>query len=193
MFKWLLVSHRFRVNVTVQSCEVKQSFNIEMNQIIPLCIISALVFVIVLATASDIVRRSRSQQIKIISNLFTKCWLSFSVCSNSTKILSTKVSENAIKPLYGMKVISLIWIIIAHTYLTMDFRATGRLVLTRDLPKGLIFQIIMNASLAIETFFFLSGILVTYTTLKKMKSAPQWSKINWFAYYIHRYARLTPG
>ncbi len=181
------------MNVTVQSCDVKESFNIEMNQIIPFCIFATLILIIILATTADIVRQSRIKEITMISNLFTKCWLSFSACSNSVKILSTKVSEDAIKPLYGMKVISLIWIIIAHTYLTMDFRATGRLVLTRDLPKGFIFQIILNASLAIETFFFLSGILVTYSTLKKMKSAPHWNKINWFAFYLHRYVRLTPG
>ena len=188
-----LVSHRFRVNVTVQSCDVKQSFYIENEQIIPLSIIATLLALVMLATAIDIVRRSRGEEIKRISSIVMKCWLSFSVCTNSVNILSSKEPTNAIKPLNGMKVLSLIWIMMAHTYMTLDFRATGRLITTRELPKGFLFQIVLNASLAIETFFFLGGVLVTYTTLKKMKSLPKWKARNWIAFYVHRYVRLTPG
>jgi hypothetical protein len=92
-----------------------------------------------------------------------------------------------------MKVISLIWIMIAHTYMTLDFRATGRLVTTKELPKGFWFQTVLNASLAIETFFFLGGALVAYNTLKRMSASPNWSLRNWISFYVHRYVRLTPG
>ena len=92
-----------------------------------------------------------------------------------------------------MKVLSLVWVMLAHSYMTLDFRATGRLIITRELPKGLLFQIVLNAGLAIETFFFLSGALVTYTTLRKMRSMPEWRVRQWIAFYVHRYVRLTPG
>lgn len=193
IFSLIVVSNRFRVNVTVQSCDVKQSFNIESDQIIPLSIISALLVLIALATAIDVVRRYRGQQIKILSNKLIKCWLSFSMCVNSRRLLNCRESDGMIKPLNGMKVISLIWIMLAHTYMTLDFRALGRLISTRELPKGFLFQIVLNASLAIETFFFLSGTLVTYQTLKKMKSSARWRIKHWVMFYVHRYIRLTPG
>lgn len=148
--------------------------------------------IVILATSADIVRRMQWPQ-SSIGALFTRLWLSFSVCTNSSKILSPKLSTDSIKPLYGLRVLSLIWIILAHTYLTMDFRATGRLLLTQDVPKGFFFQIILNASLAIETFFFLSGLLVTYTTLRKINSSTRWGKSKWIAFYIHRYVRMAPG
>lgn len=179
--------------MTVQSCDVEQpTFNVQSDQTVPITLITGLVLIVLVATFADIIRRLRWPDSSIV-NLTNRLWLSFSLCYNSPKVLSTKTSSDSIKPLYGMRVLSLIWIIIAHTYLTMDFRATGRLLLTQHITKGFFFQIILNASLAIETFFFLSGLLVTYSTLRKMNSTSQWGKINWISYYIHRYVRMTPG
>ena len=189
----ILVSQRFRLNVTVQSCDVEQpTFNVQSDQTVPITLITGLVLIVLVATFADIIRRLRWPDSSIV-NLTNRLWLSFSLCYNSPKVLSTKTSSDSIKPLYGMRVLSLIWIIIAHTYLTMDFRATGRLLLTQNITKGFFFQIILNASLAIETFFFLSGLLVTYSTLRKINSTSQWGKLNWISYYIHRYVRMTPG
>ncbi|CAG2107209.1 unnamed protein product [Medioppia subpectinata] len=190
------ISHRFRVNVTVQSCDVKQStfFSLDDNQIIPLFIISVLLVMIAASTVYDILSRTAAvDDLKKVSSFVSNCCASFSVCANSAIILSTKAPDHMIRSLNGMKVISLIWIMIAHTYMTLDFRATGRLVTTTQLPKGFLFQTILNASLAIETFFFLSGVLVAYNTLKKMKTLSNWNLKTWISFYIHRYIRLTPA
>ncbi|XP_033226510.1 nose resistant to fluoxetine protein 6-like [Belonocnema kinseyi] len=45
------------------------------------------------------------------------------------------------------------------------------------------------AAFAVDTFFLISGFLMTYLVLKEMSNG---KKFNIFLYYIHRYIRLTP-
>ncbi|KAJ8021720.1 Nose resistant to fluoxetine protein 6 [Holothuria leucospilota] len=44
---------------------------------------------------------------------------------------------------------------------------------------------------SVDSFFVLSGLLVTYLTLKELQARN--GKINWFLYYFHRFWRLTPA
>nr|KAG5703831.1 hypothetical protein BaRGS_031465 [Batillaria attramentaria] len=53
-----------------------------------------------------------------------------------------------------------------------------------------LFQIIANAPVAVDTFFVLSGLLVSYLSLKEM--ARSRGRLNWFLFYFHRFWRLTP-
>lgn len=111
--------------------------------------------------------------------------------------------------LNGIRVISLCWVIIANSYITLDPRATKRLVKTREAPRDFLFQIIAQASLAIETFFFLSGVLMSVSFYRKLKpllgsnSSSDSSDtklvsfrtrcLGWLRFYLHRYIRLTPS
>ena len=117
-----------------------------------------------------------------------------------------------IKCLDGIRVISLCWVIVANSYLTLDPRATKRLTKTREIPKDFVFQIVAQASLAIETFFFLSGLLMSLSFLRKFSPATggeirptsernnerqnrsgssKW--LRWLQFYVHRYVRVTPA
>ncbi|XP_054157739.1 nose resistant to fluoxetine protein 6-like [Oppia nitens] len=209
------ISYRFRVNVSVQHCDIKpESFAIESDQYGPLAVIAGLLIVIASATIYDTMvggdgydssgqtttlssSSTTTTVVYKIRKFLANCFLTFSVRLNSSIIMSTattNVSANHhIRPLNGLRVISLVWIMIAHTYMTLDYRATGRLITTKELPKGLIFQTILNASLAIETFFFLSGLLVTYNCIIRMNQSNRyWRLTDWLVFYIHRYIRLTP-
>nr|KAG5705741.1 hypothetical protein BaRGS_027400 [Batillaria attramentaria] len=53
------------------------------------------------------------------------------------------------------------------------------------------FQAISNATVSVDTFFVLSGLLVAYLSLKEMKKRS--GKMNWFLFYFHRFWRLTPA
>lgn len=64
--------------------------------------------------------------------------------------------------------ISLCWVIVANSYITLDPRATKRLTKTREAPKDFLFQMVAQASLAIETFFFLSGVLMSMSFARKL-------------------------
>ncbi|UYV78304.1 OACYL [Cordylochernes scorpioides] len=47
---------------------------------------------------------------------------------------------------------------------------------------------LLQAPLSVDTFFLLSGMLLTYIFLKHSAKKP----VNWIQFYVHRYLRLTP-
>lgn len=113
-----------------------------------------------------------------------------------------------IKCLNGIRVLSLCWVIIANSYITLDPRATKLLTKTREAPKDFIFQMVAQASLAIETFFFLSGVLMSLSFARKLnrptclsgelaeeneKQSRRSYILEWIHFYIHRYIRMTPA
>ena len=52
------------------------------------------------------------------------------------------------------------------------------------------FMAIANATVSVDTFFFLSGLLVAYILLRDLKRSK--GRFNPVLYYLHRFIRLTP-
>lgn len=126
-------------------------------------------------------------------------------------------SSPIIRCLNGIRVLSLCWVIVANSYITLDPRATKRLAQTREAPKDFLFQLVVQASLAIETFFFLSGILMSLSFARKLSPKREGNNqvgtqcetaaaresvkpaqasagaLQWFHFYVHRYVRMTPA
>ncbi|CAL4184688.1 unnamed protein product, partial [Meganyctiphanes norvegica] len=55
--------------------------------------------------------------------------------------------------------------------------------------SGVLFQIIQNGDISVDSFFFLSGLLIAYGVLREMKKT---GKLNIIMFYVHRIIRLTP-
>lgn len=125
-------------------------------------------------------------------NVLVRVLLCFAMSRNLPKLLNTKQAEGGISCLNGIRVISISWVILGHT-LVFILQAQASENIASALGRWLdnfAFQAISNAFLSVDTFFFLSGMLLAYHTLKKMKETG--GKIPWLWYYIHRYIRLTP-
>nr|XP_054763748.1 nose resistant to fluoxetine protein 6-like [Lytechinus pictus] len=125
-------------------------------------------------------------------NIVTRIVLCFAMTRNVPKLLNTKQAEGGIPCLNGIRVISISWVILGHT-LGFILQAQANENFISVLPRWLdvfAFQAIANAFLSVDTFFFLSGLLLTFHTLKRMKETG--GKIPWLWFYIHRYIRLTP-
>ncbi|XP_071489887.1 nose resistant to fluoxetine protein 6-like [Diadema antillarum] len=58
-------------------------------------------------------------------------------------------------------------------------------------PKSFTFQPIQQGFYFVDAFFLLSGFLLTYLTLKRMKASD--GKMDWIWFYLHRHFRLTPA
>ncbi|KAM3966683.1 nose resistant to fluoxetine protein 6 [Aphomia sociella] len=107
--------------------------------------------------------------------MWAELLLSFSVLSNGRTILSIhRASDGALTSLHGIRFLSVTWVIMVHTYLTVFYIAdnkTMRIVTERNL----MYQSVGNASYCVDTFFFISGLLVTVLFLrtedKKAKKA----------------------
>ncbi|XP_034840927.1 nose resistant to fluoxetine protein 6-like [Maniola hyperantus] len=98
--------------------------------------------------------------------MWSEILLSFSILSNGRAILGTqRPSDGALTCLHGMRFMSVLWVIMVHTYLTIFYIAdnkTMRVVTERNF----LYQSVGNASYCVDTFFFISGLLVTVLFLR---------------------------
>ncbi|XP_076092316.1 O-acyltransferase like protein-like [Mytilus galloprovincialis] len=119
-----------------------------------------------------------------------KLLLSFSVYTNGAKILSTNQGSGTLTAVNGIRFISMSWVILGHTY-AFGMNSAGNIAtLIGALIKRKTFMAIINAEVSVDTFFALSGTLLTYVVLNQLKK--QRGKLNWFMFYFHRFWRLTP-
>ncbi|XP_071156465.1 nose resistant to fluoxetine protein 6-like isoform X2 [Mytilus edulis] len=122
--------------------------------------------------------------------LLGKLLLSFSIYTNGAKILSTDQSAGSLNAVNGIRFISMSWVILGHTYGIFSPISDNQLPFTILMFKRWTFGAILNALVSVDTFFTLSGLLLTYLIMKEMKKKD--GKINWFMFYFHRFWRLTP-
>ena len=115
----------------------------------------------------------------------------FSLFKNIPMILSTKQPPTAITSLNGIRVISMFWVILCHTHL-WAFTAgliKNPLYVFGNVVQRFSFQVITNGFFVVDSFFFLSGTLVAYLTLREMEKRK--GRFPYLTYYLHRYLRLT--
>ncbi|XP_035658031.1 nose resistant to fluoxetine protein 6-like [Branchiostoma floridae] len=80
--------------------------------------------------------------------------LCFSLYTNIGKVLSTKQAPGSIKCLHGIRFISMTWVILGHTYVCAEPHLDNSLQVSEALETFTI-QAISNASVAVDSFFFL--------------------------------------
>ena len=118
--------------------------------------------------------------------------LSFSLFKTVPTILSTKKQSPAvITCLNGIRVISMSWIIISHTHLWSFFFISNQLNLLKNLAPRFSYQAVPGGALGVDSFLLMSGLLVTYLTMRQMNR--QNGRFPLLMYYIHRVLRITPA
>ncbi|XP_072384024.1 nose resistant to fluoxetine protein 6-like [Diabrotica undecimpunctata] len=136
------------------------------------------------------------------TGLLVKLLLSFSSVTNGRKILSVQhISLESIKCIHGLRFFSISWIILVHSYLEL-FAVSDNKNLRTLTERRFLYQTISNATFSVDTFFFISGLLVTLTyfrTATKKDSLPEPRKPlqhvigRFFLMIIYRILRLTPA
>eukprot|EP00057_Strongylocentrotus_purpuratus_P001394 XP_001198703.2 PREDICTED: nose resistant to fluoxetine protein 6 [Strongylocentrotus purpuratus] len=119
--------------------------------------------------------------------------LCFSFTRNLKQILKTDTKGGNMLCLNGIRVISMTWVILGHTLMLVYqvFGATWDGIFGLDFLKSFPAQAILNAFPSVDSFFVLSGLLLTYITLGRMSRSD--GRIPWAMFYFHRYWRLLPG
>ncbi|XP_052816345.1 nose resistant to fluoxetine protein 6-like [Mya arenaria] len=126
------------------------------------------------------------------SSTLEKICLAFSAYSNGVKILSTVQGAGSLGALNGIRFLSMAWVILGHTYFfASGFDANLGVFFYDELQKPS-FSAVINASVSVDSFFTLSGVLVAYLTLRELKKVNGARGLNWFMFYFHRFWRLTP-
>ena len=117
--------------------------------------------------------------------------VSFSLYKTVPAIMSTHQPPSAISCINGLRVISMFWVIMGHVYgFSLSIASLDNTLDLIDFVKRFTAQPILNGFFSVDTFFFLSGLLVSYLTLREMKRRN--GCFPFLTYYLHRYLRLTP-
>uniref|UniRef100_A0A1I7U0N3 NRF domain-containing protein n=1 Tax=Caenorhabditis tropicalis TaxID=1561998 RepID=A0A1I7U0N3_9PELO len=152
-----------------------------------------MVVIAISATLLDYVRDTvygfKSEKEK---NVLFKILLSFSMWTNAELILSVKEQKPGfIKSLDCIRLFSMCWVVTGHSFIYLIFSDTFMPVV--DFPKHFWNHLLLNAFVSVDTFFVLSGIVMTYLFFKmKPNKRTVTNPITWIMFYVHRYLRLTP-
>ena len=118
---------------------------------------------------------------------FLKC---FSLQKTMNTLFSMETKPGQILCLNGIRVLSINWVVLGHTYL-YSLSNTGGFSYLGELTKRRNFMLVLNGLPSVDSFFALSGFLVTYLLLKQLAKRGGLSPLQWMAFYLHRYLRLT--
>ncbi|XP_052756169.1 O-acyltransferase like protein-like [Galleria mellonella] len=123
--------------------------------------------------------------------LANKLYLSFSVYTNTLRLVTYTPVPGALECLDGIRAIAMLWVIIGHTY-QMFVTAP-----TMHNPLDLLYFLrsfwslwITAAPITVDTFFMLSGLLLIYTIAGKTTRSTLLKNLHLF--YLSRYLRLFP-
>lgn len=204
------------VNATSTACSPsKEPYFSNVPAITVACVLLAFAFTVFVGTAYDVARSYRSSHKKPSSsrsvdttmasneglvnggslgdggNTFSRSVLAFSALANGAKIFNTSGTKEFIQVIHGLRFFSMAWIILGHSFAFskqwVTYRNMDDLLI---IQKDIITQGLANGTLTVDTFFFMSGLLVVYVTLKQMSSNSAGNR--WVQFYVHRYWRMTP-
>lgn len=119
--------------------------------------------------------------------------LSFSLYKTMPAIMATHQPPNAITSINGIRVISMFWVILGHTFLWgLDDGVTANIEEAFEtVPQPFYFQPVNNAFLSVDTFFVLSGLLLSYLSIREMERRK--GRFPFVFFYLHRLLRLSPA
>ncbi|XP_011687955.1 PREDICTED: nose resistant to fluoxetine protein 6 [Wasmannia auropunctata] len=129
-----------------------------------------------------------------------KFLLAFSPAVNGSRIISTEpAAKDSLTCLHGLRVFSLGWVIMVHTYIQVFSIAENKTLRTVT-ERNFMFQTISNATFSVDTFFFISGLLVTILFYRSLGNL-NIEKGNFFktsfnkfvVMILYRFVRLTPA
>ncbi|XP_058797503.1 nose resistant to fluoxetine protein 6-like [Phymastichus coffea] len=113
----------------------------------------------------------------------------FSLKKSAASILDMDVKNGTLPALHGIRVLSMAWIVLGHEYVLSIGAANVNALDILKWVQSWNSLYIFIAPFAVDTFFAMSGFLMTYLFFKEM---PKKKRFNVPMYYLHRYVRLTP-
>ncbi|CAJ0594643.1 unnamed protein product [Cylicocyclus nassatus] len=121
-----------------------------------------------------------------------RVFLAYSIYTNGADLLNVSpYKQGTIKSLASIRFLSMTWVVAGHVM--MDIGISDTLRPSMEIFNPFLSTTILNAFFSVDTFFVLSGILVSYLFFKHKPSAAYVKNLMvWIMYYVHRYVRLTP-
>ncbi|XP_037028727.1 nose resistant to fluoxetine protein 6-like [Bradysia coprophila] len=100
-----------------------------------------------------------------------KIVLAFSWRKNLNHLMNANQFEcNEIAAVCGVQVVGVMWIMLVHTCTVLSYVCDNKVYRNSKYNFGILAAIINTGSFSIDTFFFLSGVQITYTFYKTIKT-----------------------
>ncbi|CAG2106234.1 unnamed protein product [Medioppia subpectinata] len=148
-------------------------------------------------TDSQKITKSFESYEKSSKSLLYEILICFSVKINARKIFDTKGTDTTIQVFHGIRVLSMLWILIGHSFaFAVQWMTFRNPLVIREVPQNIMSQLLANGTFSVDCFFFISGFLVSYIAMTKMKRSEKSlnnSRPNILLFYFHRYLRMTPS
>ncbi|KAI4502939.1 hypothetical protein M0802_001983 [Mischocyttarus mexicanus] len=134
-------------------------------------------------------------------NVLEELLLSFSVPSNLKVICDSNVGGDTISTIHGLRAISMAWVILGHTCITV-FKYSDNMEYRKVVEKKFLFQTITNGAFSVDTFFFMGGLLVSFLYFRTnakgdLNKLTQGTKgfvsgsLKFIGLLVYRFCRLT--
>ncbi|XP_055841708.1 nose resistant to fluoxetine protein 6-like [Episyrphus balteatus] len=171
--------------VREKMCRIEEPIVLRGIDIFAIAFLCTVVFIMIVSSIYDAVLLKKGQN---GHPLLT----AFSVYSNAPKIFTVKPTNNpnVISCLAGMRTISMMWVVFGHGYMTfkqLPHVDVNKFYTWIETPYSMLVQ---NATFCVDTFFFMSGLLMLWGVFREMEKNK--GRINIPLMYFHRYIRLTP-
>ncbi|CAB3367940.1 Hypothetical predicted protein [Cloeon dipterum] len=137
-----------------------------------------LVLVIIFGTALDV------RNFKKFPGWLENIFLAFSLKRNFEELVRVpeKLAPSQIGCVHGIRALSMLWIVFCHSY------SSTTLPPFFNVSKSWYMAPLLNGFMAVDSFFFLSGLLSVYVPLMESSKG---RSFNIFKYYAYRYLRIT--
>ncbi|XP_076053954.1 nose resistant to fluoxetine protein 6-like [Oratosquilla oratoria] len=158
------------------------------GDIFVIILLSFLLMLIVVASVADVYINLIDRQ--TLRTGMLRFLLVFSLRTNLKKIfhISEKRPPGTIACIHGIRVLSMCWVVYGHQQI-VNFTFFTNLFFFSQKTRSLFFQIIINTQLSVDTFFFMSGLLVSYGALRKVQRR---GRLDVIKFFVHRIIRLMP-
>ena len=122
----------------------------------------------------------------------SKCIKAFSAIRNMKKIFSITDSNAELSCLHGIRFISMTWVILGHTFdFALPYLNNPAWALDK-IQNSQSMEAIEQGTFSVDSFFFLSGLLVSYMFLTRRKQIKSLNFFFWLKFIFHRFLRILP-
>ena len=119
-----------------------------------------------------------------------KFFLNFGLYANTKRLFDTTPPKgDHLSCLDGIRFISISWVMLGHILSAeQDIFPLSNMISFFSFYDRFEFQAVINAFVSVDTFFLMSGCLVSYLMLKDLDKTK--GRINFPLLYLHRYLRF---
>ncbi|CAH2076889.1 unnamed protein product, partial [Iphiclides podalirius] len=175
----------YNLNLEEQFCRLPNDKPWVPSDYIAIIIFSTILFLVILSTCYDvwysIILKKETNRIKTIYSCF-------SVYTNTRRLVTFKPGADPLHCIDGIRSLAMLWVVLGHTFLSV-FSSVNILEVFQwaTSPRALW---ITSATITVDTFFMLSGLLIVYSTAGKLSTMQLLKNIHLF--YLNRLLRMFP-